>query len=273
MLEDLKNPAALKARISRGLYEKARHDTLYPEDVSRSPTASSVLFLLGRSCGDRGKETEPCVILNKRSLKVKQPGDLCFPGGRVSARLDFFLSKVLTWPFLPLKRWAYWGPWQGKDMEQSQRLSLLLATSLRESVEEMRLNPLGVTFLGPMPGEDLRMFSRVLYPMVVWVNRQQHFLPNWEVEKIVRVPLRRLLDPDAYALYRIRFQDRRQGVFVQDFPCFRHENGQEKEVLWGATYRIVTAFLGLIFHFTPPPPDFLPVIQGSMDETYLNGAG
>ena len=268
---DLKNTTALKARISRGLYEKARHETLYPEDVSRSPMASSVLFLLGGNCGDR--EAEPCVILNKRSLKVKQPGDLCFPGGRVSVRLDFFLSRLLAWPFSPLSRWAYWELWQGKGAEESQRLVLLLATSLRESAEEMRLNPLGVTFLGPMPAEHLLMFSRVLYPMVAWINSQRRFLPNWEVKKIVRVPLRRLLDPDAYALYRIRFQGRQQGVFIEEFPCFRYENGREKEILWGATYRIVVAFLRLIFDFTPPPPELLPVVEGPMNENYLNGAG
>ena len=272
MLEDLKNPAALKARISRVLYEKTKHAPLYRDDVSRSATASSVLFLMGGRCNDGCREESPCVILNKRSLKVKQPGDLCFPGGRVSPRLDLFLSRLLAWPLSPLSRWAYWGRWQEKGAEESQRLVLLLATSLRESVEEMRLNPLGVTFLGPMPSQDLRMFRRVLYPMVVWVDRQRRFHPNWEVEKIVRVPLKRLLEPDAYALYRIHFQDHRQGKFVQDFPCFRYEKGKEREILWGVTYRIVVAFLKTAFEFNPPSPDLLPVIQGTMNEKYLNGA-
>ena len=273
MLDDLKKSTELKARISMGLYKRSKHETLYPEDVSRSTTASSVLFLVGRGCGDRGRETEPCVILNKRSLKVKQPGDLCFPGGRVSPLADSLVSKVLAWPFMPLKRWTYWKPWQAKGKAESQRLGLLLATSLRESVEEMRLNPLVVTFLGPMPSQDLRMFSRVLYPMVAWVNGQRRFFPNWEVERIVRVPLRKLFESEAYALYRIRFQGRHQEMFTEDFPCFRYETNKEKEILWGVTYRIVMEFLRLIFHFTPPPPDLLPVIQGSMDETYSNGAG
>jgi hypothetical protein len=271
MFEDLTNHPVLKARISHALFEKTKHEVLYPDDVLGSTTASSVLFLLGPNCTDGFKKAEPCAIFNKRSLKVKQPGDLCFPGGSVSPRLDFFLSRVLAWPFSPLTRWTYWRRWQDKGAKESQRLGLLLATSLRESVEEMRLNPLGVSFLGPMPSQGLLMFRRVLYPMVVWVNRQRRFFRNWEVERIVWVPLRRLLEPDAYALYRIRFRDQRQGKVTQDFPCFRHENGKEKEILWGVTYRIVMALLEIAFEFKPPSPELLPMIRGTMDENYLHG--
>jgi 8-oxo-dGTP pyrophosphatase MutT (NUDIX family) len=272
MTEDLKHPAALKARISRRLYEETKGDLLYPEDVSRSAMASSVLFLMGGRCGNGFTQRSPCLIFNKRSLKVKQPGDLCFPGGRVSPGLDLFLSRLLAWPFSPLRRWAYWGQWRSKGAAESKRLGLLFATSLRESVEEMRLNPLGVTFLGPMPPQDLRMFRRVLYPMVVWVNRQERFVPNWEVEKIVPVPLKKFLEPDAYALYRIHFQDHGQGRFIRDFPCFRYQNDKEREILWGVTYRIVIAFLKMVFEFKPPSRNALPVIEGTMSEHYLNGA-
>ena len=273
MPEALNKHGALKARISRRLFEKTKDESLYPEDVARSATASAVLFPVGGTCSDEYSEGEPCIIFNKRSRKVKQPGDLCFPGGRMAPRMDLLLSRLLAWSFSPLKRWPYWRRWQGKGEKESRGLGLLLATSLRESFEEMRLNPLGVTFLGPMPSQDLRMFRRVLYPMVVWVNRQRRFLPNWEVERIVRVPLRELLDLDAYAVYRIRFQDSMHGTFTRDFPCFRHEKGKEKEILWGVTFRIVMVFLDIVFEFKPPLPQRLPVIQGIMNENYLNGAG
>lgn len=137
----------------------------------------------------------------------------------------------------------------------------------------MRLNPLGVTFLGPMPCHELPMFRRELYPMVVWVNRQMRFFPNWEVEKIVRVPLGRLLESHAYALYRLRFHDPWQGMFSQDFPCFQYEDGKGKEILWGVTYRIVMAFIKMIFDFNPPSLERLPVIKGSMNRDYFNGSG
>jgi len=150
-----------------------------------------------------------------------------------------------------------------------------LATGLRESLEEMRLNPFGVTFLGPMPSEDLHMFRRILYPMVVWINRQKHFLPNWEVEKIVYVPLKEFLNPKTYACYRLHFKMGGKGGgegYVQDFPCFRHEKDKEEEVLWGATFRIVVSFLEMVFKFTPPSMDSLPVIYSTLDQRYVSGS-
>jgi len=146
------NPEALREHISEALHQKSLEGGGFPEDVFLSPVTSSVLFLLGGHCNG---SSEPCVVFNKRSLRVRQPGDLCFPGGRVAPRLDFFLSKVLKSPLSPLARWRFWPQWRDHRREQAKRLSLLLATSLRESVEEMRLNPFGVTFLGPMPSEDL----------------------------------------------------------------------------------------------------------------------
>ena len=258
--------------ISEVLHEKSQGGDGFPEDVFLSPETSSVLFLLGWHCND---SSEPCVVFNKRSFRVRQPGDLCFPGGRVAPRLDFFLSRVLKSPLSPLARWRFWPQWRDQRREQANRLSLLLATGLRESVEEMRLNPFGVTFLGPMPSEDLYMFRRILYPMVVWIHRQKHFLPNWEVDKIVYVPVRELLNPDAYACYRLHFKvDGKRGGdgTIQDFPCFRHQNEKEQEVLWGATFRIVMSFLEMVFGFTAPSTDSLPVIYNTLDQRYLSGS-
>ena len=272
MGEFFTNPRMLREHISGALQEKSLKGGGFPEDVFVSPMTSSVLFLLSGQCNG---DSEPCVVLNKRSSKVRQPGDLCFPGGRVAPRVDFFLSKVLRAPLSPLVRWRFWPQWRDHRREQADRLSLLLATSLRESVEEMRLNPFGVTFLGPMPSESLLMFRRVLYPMVVWIHRQKRFRPNWEVEKILYIPLRELLDHDAYACYRLRFigtgAKGGQG-YVQDFPCFRHRKNGEKEVLWGATFRIVMSFLETIFGFRVPPMGSLPVITNTLDERYTNGS-
>jgi 8-oxo-dGTP pyrophosphatase MutT (NUDIX family) len=271
MLKVLKNRETLKAHISRVLYERTKEARLYPPDIATSLMTSSVLFLMGEQCDDGRSSGDPCLVFNKRSARVRQAGDLCFPGGRINPHLDVFLSRFLKWPLSPLVRWPYWPQWRNVRKEEARRLSIVLATSLRESVEEMRLNPLGLTFLGPMPPSALSMFQRVLYPMVVWINRQKHFFPNWEVEKIVRIPLKNLLVPDAYACYRIRFVHREKGTYVQDFPCFNHE--RDKEILWGVTYRIVMAFLEFVFQFTPPALESLRVVRGVMKKTYLNGAG
>lgn len=274
MLESFKDRRALMEHIDAVLYEKTAAACLYPPDLATAASTSSVLFLMGERCENGRRPGDPCVILNKRSVRVRQPGDLCFPGGRIDPRLDGFLSKLVKCPLSPLGRWPHRSRWQrGHGREQTERLCLILATALRESVEEMRLNPFGLTFLGPMPSQDLSMFKRVLYPTVVWINRQRRFFPNWEVEKIVPVPLRSLLDSGAYACYRIRFLHREQGSFVQDFPCFLHEIQGEREILWGVTYRIVTVFLESVFGFRPPALQHLPVVEGRMGESYLNGAG
>jgi hypothetical protein len=280
----LTDAPALVANILRVLHEKNGHAPLFPERVSLSPATSAVLLLLGRKPRQRGLHPEPCLIFNKRSMKVKQPGDLCFPGGRMAPDLDVYLSRILRLPFFPLARWPYWQQWQRLRPVEARRLSLLLAASLREGLEEMRLNPLGVRFLGPLPRQRLRMFDRVIYPMAGCIGRQRRFFPNWEVEKIVHIPLSDLLNVHGYGCYRLQMGPRpqsrslagkRQGTppVTQDFPCFVHQKGNEREILWGATYRITMLFLELILGFTPPSMETLPIIEGSLDDRYLAGSG
>jgi hypothetical protein len=148
----------------------------------------------------------------------------------------------------------------------------LLAASLREALEEMRLNPLGVRFLGPMPSEGLWMFRRVIYPMVGWLPRQRRFLPNWEVDRIVFVPIRRLLQPEWYGIFRLPYDGYGDPGMSQGFPCFYHQDEAGSEVLWGATYRIVTVFLEMVFGFRPPEGPGLRVIERGLEKGYWQGA-
>lgn len=231
---------------------------------------SAVLFLMGA-----GTDGEPFVILNKRSRHVRQPGDLCCPGGGVSPSIDFLLAQWLKLPATPLARWFHRIWWRRNRKHDLPKLTLLLATALREGFEEMRLNPLGVNFLGPMPPQHLVMFERAIYPLVGWVNRQQRFRPNWEVEKIVRIPIAALFDGSNYACYRISFSSDTTGTPTipdRDFPCFVHRHNGQDELLWGATYRITEQFLKSVFDFTPPLVSSLPVIHRQLDLTYLNGS-
>jgi hypothetical protein len=233
---------------------------------------SAVLFLLGRYPGEGRYFDQPCLILNKRSARVRQPGDLCCPGGRISPRLDAGLAALLRLPQSPLTRWPHWRDWRRERLRQAEWLRLLLATGLRESAEEMRLNPFGVTFLGPLPAQSLVMFRRVIYPMAVWVSDQKRFYPNWEVEKIVYIPLRNLFDPAKYARYCLKIQNPSAGDILNTFPCFRYEKGGEAEILWGATYRITVGFLKRVFDFEPPDMHSLPEIRGRLGKSYLSRA-
>ncbi|MBC2712690.1 MAG: hypothetical protein HGJ94_17395 [Desulfosarcina sp.] len=230
---------------------------------------SAVLFLLGKD-----PNGEPFLILNKRSQRVRQSADLCCPGGGISPPMDFLLSKWLNLPATPLSRWPHGTWWRRHRKTDFPKLALLLAAALREGLEEMRLNPLGVTFLGPMPAQQLVMFKRAIYPLVGWVNRQRRFFPNWEVEKIVRIPVAALFDAGNYARYRISFKTGTPGapdMPHRDMPCFVHRHNGQDELLWGATYRITEQFLNTIFGYLPPSMESLPVIHRRLDRHYLEG--
>jgi len=261
-------------QIMEALNRAKNHDHISSEGVSYSSAISSVLLLLGTQAGQSGPSSGLSLILNKRSLKVKQPGDLCCPGGSISPRLDTFLARLLRLPGSPLTRWPYWGRWRKLHRPDAKHLPLLFATGLREGLEEMRLNPLGVKFLGPLPPQQLVMFDKVIYPMVCRVPRQKRFFTNWEVEKVVFIPIKNLLDPSNYACYRVRVEIPRhskKNPNRMDYLCFTHRNNNESEILWGATFRIAMVFLDLVYGFNPPDIESVPVVRGVLGENYLTG--
>ena len=194
----LHDKEALVRRVHRRLFDHAPPPFAFnsDDDLRR---ISAVLFLLG---WDR-KKNQPMLILNKRSQRVRQAGDLCCPGGGIAPGIDSMLARGLRLPATPLTRWPSGTWWRQNRRQDYSKLTLLMATGLREGFEEMRLNPLGVDFLGPMPVHQLILFKRTIYPLVGWIRRQHHFLPNWEVERVVRIPLAALFDARNYARYHV----------------------------------------------------------------------
>jgi hypothetical protein len=270
----LDDPAGLQSRILRLLGERCGCESLFSSDSCDEVRSSSVMLLIGQQVGDNGGDREICVILNKRSKEVLQGGDLCCPGGTINSRLDSYLARALWLPGSPLNRWPHWSFLQAHCREEARLLSRLLATALRESWEEMRLNPLGVRFLGPLPSQCLILFRRVIHPMVAWLSWQKRFTPNWEVEKIVSIPLRSLLNPDNYAVYRVEVPPHlgwRLPGKDREFPCFLYTQQNNREVLWGVTYRIVMSLVETVFDFTPPDVEDLPRVRGVLEECYVQG--
>ncbi len=276
MLNYSEDTSAFIEQIIDALHGSNHDERIFSGDIKNSSSASAVLFLLGLMSEENRFPSEPCLILNKRSLKVKQAGDLCYPGGSISSPLDSFLAKLLYLPGSSLSNWPYWHKWRKEQHRQARRLALLFATSLREGFEEMRLNPFRVKFLGPLPSQQLVMFQRVIYPMVCWISGQKRFSPNWEVEKIVYIPLKNLLMNSNYARYRLNIKTQHgneKNSIVKDFPCFLYEHNDSVEKLWGATFRITMVFLEIVFGFKPPDIESLPVVHGTLDENYLTGNG
>jgi len=268
----ISNTARLQDHIQQVTGDHLLREPLYPSNIEALEGASAVLFLLGFMPSHNGSEPEPSLILTKRSKSVTQPGDLCCPGGGISAKLDTAIAKTMALPGFPMWRWPFWTKIKWRNRQEAEILRLLFSTSIRESYEEMRLNPFRVRFLGPLPTEHLVMFSRVIYPMVGWVFRQQHFRTNWEVDKIVAIPLSALLNPENYVRYLLEIKDPTDSGGkhrVYDAPSFVHRTNAENEMLWGATCRMTLGFLKLVFSFSPPELELLPVLKDTMDQTYL----
>ena len=270
----LTDKSALVDHITHVLHDRFGQEQIYPPDAVDPLAAAGVLLLLShKPCNNTGPG-QPCLVLNKRSAKVRQPGDICCPGGSVAPLVDPYLARLLSLPFVSLDRWKYWHQWKKNKSPVARLLALFWATGLRESFEEMRLNPFGVKFLGPLPPQPLVMFQRTIYPSVAWIDRQKRFFPNWEVEKVVDIPLKDLLNPANYAQYRlclIPAGDAESINTIRHYPCFRFQLNNATELLWGATYRIVTLFLDYIFGFKPPDLGEIPIIEGSLDQNYLTG--
>ncbi len=233
---------------------------------------SAVMFLITSHAVRPDLPPEPCLLLNKRSAEVLQPGDLCCPGGGVEP-YDKLLARMMHWPFSPLQKWPSWKKWQRRYKRSAETLATLLTAGLREGWEEMRLNPFQVTFLGCLPVQKLVMFERHIYPLVAWSRPNQRLVPNWEVERIVHIPLRRLMDPRHYGRYNLTFHTRQSVVRrEQQFPCFIHQGRNGREVLWGATFRITMDFLKIVFGFDMPDLDGAPEIDGQLGGAYLGGS-
>ena len=274
MVQLLNDPSALVKHIIHVLHQRSEREFIYSPDAVDPLVAAGVLLLLSPKSCHNSRPAQPCLILNKRSLKVRQPGDLCCPGGSVAPRVDPYFARLLSLPFGSLGRWTYWRQWKKNHFPAARLLALFWATGLRESFEEMRLNPFGVKFLGPLSPQRLVMFQRTIYPLVGWINRQKRFFPNWEVEKVVDIPLKDLLNPGNYMRYRLCLTprgDAESNHSKRHYPCFRIQASDGTELLWGATYRIVTLFLNYVFGFKPPDLGELPIIEGSLDQNYLTG--
>lgn len=233
---------------------------------------SAVLFLLTQCRSASGERPELCLLLNKRSQRVLQPGDLCCPGGGI-ALVDKVMSGFMPLPVAPLHKWRRWLRWRVKHRRTARLVMQVWTAGLREAWEEMRLNPLKVSLLGPLPVQQLILFKRLIFPLVAWVPAYPSLKPNREVARVVNVPLRCLLDPGNYGRYRVSFKAGQEAIArSNEFPCFIHHGRQGNEILWGATFRITMDFLRIALDFNYPAVEALPVVWGKRDATYLNGS-
>ncbi len=144
----------------------------------------------------------PSLLLTRRAATLRrQPGDISFPGGAVDPSDE-----------------------------------TPLAAALRESREEVGLDPEAVTVLGQMDERGTITGFRIT-PFVGAVFGPYEFAANHEVGELLKVPITILSDPAALSIETRRIQGLSRDVY--------HYRYREHDI-WGITGQLVRDFLELI---------------------------
>ena len=220
-----------------------------------------------------GKQGGFVIQFIRRSATVAQGGDLSGPGGMLNPRMDFLLKLPLAWGMTPVLRGSSKAVLRHRGTDEFNAITLFLANALRESWEELRLNPFNVKFLGALPFQNLILFTRTIFPLVGLVEKQQSYRPNHEVDRVVEIPLSAFFDKASYATYCVNNHHRPQDREFETLCLpWRNPDGEE-DILWGATLRIIMDFLRIVFNFTPPDTIAGRVITTTLPEGYMKGNG
>ena len=149
-----------------------------------------------------GWPDDPGLVFTKRRADLrKHAGEISFPGGR-----------------------------------QDETDEDLRTTALRESQEEIGLDPAGVELVGALPPVGTFVTSYRVHPFVGLIEEGLHFEPN--PEEVAAVLALRLDDlRDGYGMRRLV----RRGVPIRT-PTYT----VGEQMIWGATARILAEFLSRV---------------------------
>jgi len=220
-------------------------------------------------------ENGPSFLLIKRSSAVAQSGDISCPGGILNPFVDSLASIIgMIQSFSPFKGESLNYARQ-RELRTFRTILLFLANAARESWEEIGLSPFNVSFLGALPTYKLRFLKRTIFPIVGLIKHRRNYKPNSEVEKIIEIPVKAFFDPDNYGRFYIKSENpwQKRDGFSPYFPCLilKQKDGTE-EILWGATFNIITNFLSIVFeHSLPMFNDNARKISKTCPDNYLKG--
>jgi 8-oxo-dGTP pyrophosphatase MutT (NUDIX family) len=243
-------------------------------ESDRAWLAAGVLIpLFFRENPDDEEGGEFVFQLIKRSSGVPQGGDLSGPGGMLNPMLDRSLASFIYAGIVPSLKGTARFHLRKRDPASRRNIRLFFANALRESWEEVRLNPLNVELLGPLPSYSLTFFTRTIFPLVGLVRKEWNFRPNWEVEKVVEIPLKSFFAEDSYGVLSVEAMDETDSSKLNwDLPCLIHGDiDGGKEILWGATLNIILSFLKIVFNYDPPARNENKVIKRTLSSGYLTG--
>jgi 8-oxo-dGTP pyrophosphatase MutT (NUDIX family) len=125
------------------------------------------------------------------------------------------------------------------------------AAALREAHEEIGLIVEDVEILGALTAIPIVVSGHLLHPVVGCAPRRPAFAPApAEVDRLIEVPVARLLQPDAIAWER-RALSTSPDVWV-DVPYFDIDGAP----VWGATAMVLAEFIALLEEFRNRPRSY-----------------
>ncbi|MBM7655054.1 NUDIX hydrolase [Neobacillus cucumis] len=169
------------------------------------------------------KEDGIHVLFEVRSLDLRrQPGEICFPGGRIDAQ----------------------------DLNEE-------GAAIRETVEELGINKHDISDVFPID-YMISHYGMILYPYVGYINNPEIIKPNpSEVGEIFTVPLSFLIHNEP-EIYRIALKAEPEENFPFDLiPGGEKYNWRSRwideyfyrygnKAIWGLTARILSHFIEII---------------------------
>ena len=114
----------------------------------------------------------------------------------------------------------------------------LWATAVRETAEEIGVDPRDIRYLGALTELVIAVSSNLVHPYVGYVDQRPCFrLQQSEVVGLLHLPLAALLDDETKYVEEWDLSGRRARV-----PFYRYQDG----VIWGATAMILSEFEALL---------------------------
>ncbi|MGD0280614.1 MAG: CoA pyrophosphatase [Smithella sp.] len=211
--------------------------------------------------------------LIKRSDKVSQSGDISCPGGMLQPRNDNIFSYLLKAGILPRMHDKTQRRIQSEDKETTSLIRLFLTTALREAWEEVGLNPFNVVYLGALPSYSLTILARTIFPVVCLTPKSFTYKLSSEVAKVLEIPVSFFFDGNNYAMLDIKTSLGESAETLQyRMPCLIIPDGQNSEdILWGATFNIITNFLRIISDDSLPSFSSSRTLDKVLTVNYISG--
>jgi 8-oxo-dGTP pyrophosphatase MutT (NUDIX family) len=176
--------------------------------------------------------------------EVRQPG----PWGTGPENARFSSVLILFYPqkghwYLPLiQRPVYNGAHSGQISfpggKQEEQDAGFLDTALRETHEEIGVEPARVNYLGALTRLYIPKSNFFVFPQVGWMSETPCFVPDpTEVDEVVEVSLDELLDESCVRAFTYK-----SGDITVSAPYF----GVSGKRIWGATAMILSEILEII---------------------------